>query len=339
LIGPASVFGQGGDEAEVKKAKQSVNEIWDTSTILRIAVNNLARRYNLNEEQKAYTSDMMTTRVNRFIEAHQEEVWPLMRDMLLFQQSGSAPDPETAKRIGPTALKIVEAAKGEIYSSNEEWREILTEEQKKVHDWDMREMRRTFEVMEGNLQSWASGTPSTGNIFPKPKPLSEQPRRPVKPNRRGTFHPKPAEDPDLDVQFQNYVDKFIKDYELKPAQIESARSILREIKQRASDFRSSRASEIREIKEKLRTAHAAKDRRVWNDRRRQLMRPINDLFAELTQRLDLIPDEAQLERHRLRENSGARKSATSSTKTKRAATAKADEPAPAPKAAAKTVDP
>ena len=58
---------------EINEARQEAEGFWNVSAILKMAVDNLGRRYNLNEEQKAYTSDMMTTRVTRFISEHQDE--------------------------------------------------------------------------------------------------------------------------------------------------------------------------------------------------------------------------------------------------------------------------
>ncbi len=294
-------------------AKAEVESFWETSKILDMAVKNLARRYNLTERQTEFTREMLTTRVNGFLESHRDEVWPLLRDLVMHQRNGEAPDAETAKRLGPRALRIIEEAKQEIYSSNTEWREILTDEQKLLHDWDLRQMDGTFEGMEKNFEAWAKGEPISGSIFPQAKRRLE-PRRPTKPDKDSLYHPKPQEDPERDAIFDIYVKKFIADFELKPDQVESARSILREIKLRASDFRETNRKQIDIVNKKMNEGKVAQ-RKIWNAKRKQLFKPVNDLFAELKGRLDQIPDEAQRERQLLKgKQATARKRAVSSSK-------------------------
>ncbi len=311
---------------EVNEAKRTVDELWDTSSILKMAVNNLAIRYNLNEEQRAYTDDMMTTRVSRFIEKRQAEIWPLLRDLILQQRNGTNPDPDVARRLGPPALKIIREAKEEIFASNEEWREILTDQQKKMHDWDLREMKHTFRAMERNFESWARGDAESSRIFPAVSRRG-QPRVPSKPTKSGTLHLPRKDDPELDDQFEIYVSKFISDFALRPDQKETAKSILREIKHRAADFRKVNAARINEVKTKLTQARTVGERRKWNEKRRVVLRPIGDLFGELKQRLDQIPDEAQRERFQLKAaGDGSRAGSISSTKGKRTTTPKRQRP-------------
>lgn len=314
-----------GKSGDVTEAQNQVEEIWGTSAILEMAVKNLAKRYNLNEEQTAYTHEMMTTRVNGFIKDHRADVWPLLRDLMMLQRDGAVPSEDTARRLGPVALKIIEEAKGEIYSSNEEWRDILTPDQKRMHDWDLREMDKTFETMETNFESWRDGQPDTEEIFPTESRSRKRPRKPAKPGRTGTYHPSRANDLERDDQFDLYVKKFTKDYVLKSDQIEAANSILREIKQRAASFRQNNSEKISEIREKL-TKPKVSERAFWDKKRRELMKPIRDLFAEMKSRLDKIPDDAQRERFdRKAERTAKPGSAVSSARSGRSQ-AGGDEP-------------
>lgn len=313
---------------KVVDAMSEVEEFWPASDILKMAVGNLSKRYNLNEEQRAYTDDMMSNGVSAFLESHREEVWPLLRDLVLQQRKGEAPDAETAKRLGPVALKIIREAEEEIYKSNAEWREILTDEQKRLHDWDLAEMRSTFRTMTENFEAWEQGNPTNGNLFPRRVKSKTEPRRPAEPRKAGTYHPPPADDPELDDKFELYVRKFIKDYMLKADQIDAAQSILREIKERAAAFRLANAEKIQEVKAGLNQGKVS-DRRRWNATRRKLMKPITDLYVELTERLEQIPDDGQRDRFRLKaEQSTKANSAISSSKGKRA-TGQAKNRAPA----------
>ncbi len=318
------------EENNLQKAMNEVEEFWPASDILKMAVSNLSKRYNLNEEQQAYTDEMMTKRVAKFLEEHREEVWPLLRDLVLQQRKGTPPDPERARELAPTALKIIREAQVEIYRSNEEWRQILTEDQKQLHDWDLAEMKGTFAMMQQNFEAWEAGHPESANIFPPRQKPPNEPRRPTKPKKPGTLHPTPKDDPELDERFDIYVAQFATDYELKPDQLEAARSILREIKGRAAGFRATNAEEIRLVKERINQGKVDQ-RRIANEELKKLMKPIRDLYVELTDRVGKIPDDGQRERHLLRaKQHSERNAAVSSSKGKRT------RPTPNPPAANKS---
>ncbi|MCH7526220.1 MAG: hypothetical protein IID39_02180 [Planctomycetes bacterium] len=276
-------------------AKREVQGLWNVDSILDTAVQNLSRRYNLNEEQTAFTDEMMKTRVTRFLDAHQSEIWPLIRDLALYQRKGSMPDATIAKEIGPKALKILSEAKDEIYRSNKEWREILTPDQRKVHDFDLRDMDQKFAAMERNFGEWAEGRPREAGIFPPARKLSKQPPTPKKPRSVKKIKTDGSTAP-YDLLFDAYLRNFIVDYELNAGQIEAANSILREVKQRALVIGVGQKKKRLAIERALRLARAEQDTektRLLNGARKELQEPLSDLLKELKDRLDQIPDEAQ----------------------------------------------
>lgn len=321
------VMGQGRAERRPAKprrdaADQDIQKFWDPAKIMEVAVNNLSKRYNLNDEQKAFTNDMMTTRVTKFLEDHQDEIWPLLSELVFHQRTGEPPNPEVAKKLGPRVLKIVKEAKEEIYESNEEWREILTDDQKKVHDFDLEQMGKTFDSMEQNFSQWSKGNAQQTNIFPPP-PTAKQPKAPAKPQPGiPTKSPKDVqEQPErLVSHFEEYVKQFIEDYQLTKNQIETAQSILREVLVRAKNHEQSKAKEIAAAKEKLSSAKDTKDRKRAKQELDTLNKPMEDLFTEMTTRLDSIPDKGQKERFKTQR--GSTQSASASSKAANTRTAK-----------------
>ncbi len=301
VIAP-SAMGQGRAERRPrttqKNSTDEIKQFWDPAKIMEIAVNNLAKRYSLNDEQKAYTNEMMTTRVTQFLEKHQDEIWPLLRELVYHQRTGEPPSSDIAKDLGPRVLKIIEEAKKEIYESNREWRKSLTDEQKKVHDFDMNQMDKTFAAMRQNFTQWSDGTPKSTNIFPPPPTGVRQPGAPPKPDA-GIPTKAPQDQPvRLVSHFAQYVKQFIEDYELTADQIETANSILREIEGRAKNHEQAKAKEIAAVKEGLAKEKDLKKLRSLKQQQRELTQPLDDLFAELKKRLDSIPEKAQLERFR-----------------------------------------
>lgn len=321
--------------AESIEAKNKVSSFWDVSKILKIATRNIGQRYNLNEEQQVYTDNMMTARVTRFLENHQDEIWPLIRDLAYYQRKGGVPERDEAKRLGPVALKIIREAKEEIYRSNAEWRDILSEQQRQVHDYDLREMDKTFAAMRGNFERWERGRPESARIFPEARPLVNDPPTPKRPgpglkralkNNKKTDKEEDAER--LDNQFDVYVEKFIKDYELNPTQKEAAYSILREIKARSAAFRSAKKGNIEALQAAMANAADIDARRVTRKQLSELLSPLNSLFVELKTRLETIPDGAQRERFIAKDGNGSGGGAINGSRGKKGAQSEVKREAP-----------
>lgn len=285
------------EKVEPAKAKAEVEGFWPVDALTEQAVKRIAFRYNLNDEQTEFTRDMMNTRVKKFLDDHQDDIWPLIRDLAYYQRQGQLPDSPTAQKLAPVALNILREARDEIFRSNEEWGDILSPDQKRVHDYDMNEMQRTFEMMNGNFKKWETGDLADGSIFPTTKRLVNDPPRPPKPEGGALGeHPRDPQGLLLDSHFDAYVEKFITDYQLTPPQQDAARSILREIKKRSADFRDTHGEELNAIKDELAKADSPEKRREINERRRKSTAPLDDLFHEFKTRLDQIPDQAQRER-------------------------------------------
>ena len=129
------------------------------------AVRNIGRRYNLNAAQLEKTDAIMRRGVREFLHKHEGEVWPAIRDILTSPKGPT--DPEAAKRIGRIGAPLVGLAKQAILDGNAEWRLILTPEQKRTHDFDLKEMNKQFEQIEKNFADWTEGKTTEGGVFPK----------------------------------------------------------------------------------------------------------------------------------------------------------------------------
>lgn len=315
-------------------ARAAVESFWPVDSIMQQATDNIGLRYNLDDVQRQKTRDMMNTRVTQFLDNHQDEIWPLIRELALHQRKGSVPDVDSAKRLGPVAMKILKEAQEEILRSNAEWREYLNEEQKRIHDYDLREMDKTFQAMAKNFSEWTDGRPATGNIFPQTEPAPDDPgvQRVAAAPTKVRPTPEPVTDvAALDAHMDAYVKRFITDYELTPPQVEAANSILREITERTAAFRVANEEALRDLRTKLQAERDVKARGELFARQRELTQPVNGLFSEMKDRLDQIPDEAQKDRFKAKSPAkpGAG-GAISGTKGQRVPPAPKPAPEPAP---------
>lgn len=266
-------------------------------TILDQAVKNIAARYNLNEAQTAKTAEIMRREVNQFLRTHEEKVWPVIRDLIQAQLGNKPPDDKAMmERVGKAAGSLMGLVEEAILRGNEEWRMYLNPEQKRMHDYDLGEMDRTFKELETNFQAWGQGKPNAGPLFPPPPPPNQSPPRPRLPSQG---LPEPEIEIFRPTLFETFVEEFIKKYQLDKAQIEAARSILAEFRSKANDFKNSKKDELKKIALAMRTAHEQADRkklRTAEAKRKTLLEPIHELFGEMNQRLTALLTTVQVQR-------------------------------------------
>lgn len=283
-------------------ASKDVSKDRSAATIERImdqAVRGIGRRYNLNAAQLEKTDAIMRQGVRKFLHDHEDQVWPAIRDILT-SPKGPA-DPESAKRISKIAGPLVALAKQAILDGNAEWRLILTPEQKRTHDFDLSEMNKQFEQIEKNFADWGEGKTTEGGVFPKSDPESLARRSPPMPKRpAGNKLPSPEQRMfDIDF-FDTIVAEFIKDYGLDEGQISSARSILKEFKDKALSFMNANRSDFAKILAAQEHALQVRDRdksRRAEALRKRLLEPVYTLVSGMQNRLQSLPTSAQQARY------------------------------------------
>jgi len=292
------------EPAEEPKPVDELKIEQSSATIERImaqAVRNIARRYNLNEEQTAKTETLMTREVYRFLKDHEDKVWPAIRDLLACQLGGNPPeDRAEIQRIGRAAGPLAKLAQDAILRANEEWRLSLTPEQKRMHDFDLAEMRKTFEGIDRNFEAWEKGEPAAGGIFPPPDPKLAERSPPLPPRpKKGVLQDPITLTFDLNI-FDTYVEQFIQDYDLDEGQITSARSIRNEFKDKAADFMSANREDFGKILQAQEQALRGRDRESLSRAellRKQLLKPVYAFFSQMGERLKGLLNSAQLERY------------------------------------------
>lgn len=292
---------------EVSEALNSGNQpaAATIDKIMEQAVRNIARRYNLNDVQTDKTNELMKREVYNFIREHESEIWPAIKDLLQSGLGTRPPEsPEEIQRIGKAARPLARLAEEAIYRANDEWRLILTDEQKKVHDFDMSEMRTTFEEIDKNFAEWEQGKASE-RIFPQPNMGGKDLPRPTKPPpgklpepRNVTFDPSNI--------FETLAEEFIEEYGLDDGQVTSARSIVEEFKGKASDFLDANKVAIAQIDLRRQQAREARDMdaiKQVNADHKKLLEPVYQLCSAMEDRLEGLLTTAQIQRHKERGDS------------------------------------
>ena len=308
-----------------KAPKKEVSDVYDVPSMINQAVMNISRRYNLNKSQHDFTQEMMEERVSRFLFEHQDEIYPLIRDLTRAKFKGDNMSVAQRKRIGKAAPPLLEAAQKEILTSNEEWREILSEEQKRLHDWDLKEMGGQFVQFHENFNKMEQGIAVDDPIFGEQSPSSPPPPMPPKPPDQPLARSlEPVVERDVAGAFARAVERFIKEYDLDPGQAVAARSIGREYKGYADVFRNVRKDEFKAARDKAeqgRTSGDLERARQGEQELDKLNARFRELLDQMKARLITIPRQAQkLAYQKKRVKSGAASPSKQDDKT---------EPAPA----------
>jgi hypothetical protein len=295
------------DNDEIEKARSEFSRLFNVEQLMNRAADNISARYNLNAWQRQQTREMLIRETTEFLNEH-EDIWPVVRDLARLQQQGVEPQGKIGQQLSAKVLPLLQEIEETIYEANERWRDILTEDQKRMHDHDLADMAKTFAKMDDNYRRMSEGQPGQPKIFPDrndqagapkqpPKPVPSYKAAPIDPIKRVT----PTED-----AWDRYVEDFIRDFRLDDSQSDSAYSILKECKRRARDYRNGKRSEFAQVQDRIKDANRGNQSpnvrtaklRVWKQIERKLTQPIHDLFLELQTRLERIPTDAQRARAR-----------------------------------------
>lgn len=149
----------------------------------------LARRYNLTPEQDEFTQDFLHAKADEFLEIHRDEMFKLA-DELFAVRAGADMEPEELVAWGKRVLPLYQSAKLLIVDGNEDWRSILTEEQKRIHDEDLRQMYQSFQETESQLDRIVTGRMAIEEFRRGPTPQRTPPRPPI-PEKPSDLAPAP----------------------------------------------------------------------------------------------------------------------------------------------------
>lgn len=149
-------FGQSATAQSEGQPRQSFSKMLNVDALMDNYIRFLSRKYDLSEEQDAFTQEFVHQRVNVFLDRNRDKLAGLV-DQLFEVRTGRDMSPEELTAWGRRVLPIYEQAKITIVGANAEWREILTEEQRLIHDEDVKLMYESFTKTEDQLQRIITG--------------------------------------------------------------------------------------------------------------------------------------------------------------------------------------
>ncbi|MCG3125733.1 MAG: hypothetical protein CHACPFDD_00559 [Phycisphaerae bacterium] len=149
------------------KPKTRWSSLMNVDLMVDTYANFLVRKYDLTDEQAAFTKELLHAKANDFMGANGQEVRDLL-DRMFEVRTGAEMEQDELVDWGKRSLPVYQAAKQFIVAGNSEWREILDERQKAIHDGDVRQMEESFSTTEDQLQRIVTGE-MTVDEFRKPR--------------------------------------------------------------------------------------------------------------------------------------------------------------------------
>ncbi len=272
----------GTQEAERQRA-QGLMSMWNPQVMIDQSVKQAKQRYKLTPEQEQLVRKMTSEGVTAFLDKHESEVRDLVKDFIQARLAGSPPTPVRVQEWSRRVVPLFEEGKQEILKGNRQFREVLTDEQKKLFDEDQKVLQQQITMSQERLTRWTEGqfNPETDWMNPSGR------------QRPGATRPV---QPELD-RWDLYVRGFINRFKLDAAQTGQAMSILTESKNRATEYYFSRKADIEAANARIREVVADPARREQVPTARKeledLNQPVDNLYAEMQERLNQIPTEEQ----------------------------------------------
>ncbi len=132
----------------------------------------IARKYSLDEQQEKQTVAILQKKTNDFLQQHEGTIFELYTTMQAVRGGGEMAQQELTD-WGKRAMPIYQDAKNLIVGGNAEWRELLNDEQRAMHDEDVKLMYESFQSTDEQLNRIVTGEMTVDEF-----------RNPPRPNRR-----------------------------------------------------------------------------------------------------------------------------------------------------------
>lgn len=146
----------------------------------------LVRKYDLTDEQAQITRDMLESKAREFLSMHENEIREVV-DRMFDVRLGAEMSPEELVSWGQRVTPLYEEAKKIIVTGNTEFRELLSEDQRKIHDEDLKLMNQSFATTEQQLKKIVQGEMTVEEFRkggrptpnPAPAPVVATPQQPA----------------------------------------------------------------------------------------------------------------------------------------------------------------
>ncbi len=286
--------------------KAELQGVWPSEKLLKLVLQRWAddasRQFELDDRQREQVTKDVVERWSRFLGENRPQLQPLFNEFIEMRMDLKPPSKEQVMDWSQRAQPAFEKAREQVKPGTEDFRKILTPGQRIKFEIEAAKFNAGMLLAEQQLQRWRKGEFDEDDFW-EPTRSERQRRRaekrqkehspPAPPDAGGKAGEEDAIAEELKA-WDTYVGEFITNLRLNEGQRLAALSCLEEMKQRALGHRDTRREEITQLETKIR-GHAGSKEEL-NEIKRELTvlyGPIDEMFQELTRRLEAIPSVSQ----------------------------------------------
>ncbi len=315
--------------AEPPSAKSAAptEGLWPSTKLMTLLTarwaDDMAAEFEFDEEQHERLRESATTRWPKFFNDNRSQIQPLINEFVEMRFEPTPPSNERVQTWSKNALPVFEKLQGQLQEGANDLRELLSPIQKAEFEFKMAQFGVGLKMAQTKLQSWADGDFSDSDEYMFWEPTGKERRRRNEERRAAReARRRDAEGPPADGAlaeaappqpvdqiteelhaWDKHVDRFVRLHELDEGQVGTARSVLKELKARATAHRDRNIRQIAKLEQRIASSDGSKEELA--DIKKQLLElygPIDTMFQELQARLKQIPTAEQ--RARVDESEG-----------------------------------
>ena len=268
-------------------------------------------QYELDEQQLKQMREDVLERWPGFFTEHRSDIQPVLNEWIEMRLELEPPSPERVQAWAEKTEPLFEQLADEFEGGARDFREVLKPMQRAKFELEMLQIGVGMQVARAKLQQWKKGEFEEREFWDPPWEERRRRRAERQAQRNEDREPQTVREDQVARELERwdrFVAQFIDAYALDESQQSTANSLLNELKERAIAHRDRNRDRIVKLEERIAAGKEGEEEEI----KRLLVElygPIDDMFAELKNRLEALPTseqrarvgEAEVERTRQRE--------------------------------------
>jgi hypothetical protein len=284
-----------------------------TRSVLARWVDESAVELDLSEDQQAQILENALNRWPKFLEENRAELQPLLNEWIEMRLAMEPPSTEQVQAWSERMLPVWQKIRGQFNDGIEDVREVLNPLQRAKFESEVLQFNTGLNVAEAKIKQWHRGEFKEHEFWDPPRSVRKKRREARKAEQRGEQIEAEAQPVDQVAEelksWDRYTEEFIRIYELDEGQKSTARSCLKELRDRATAYRDRNIDRINKLEDRIARSDGSRDELKEIEKLLiEVYGPIDDMFKELQARLEGIPTSAQ--RAKVEEGKSEERSAT-----------------------------
>lgn len=309
------------DEAHVVQQEElpPAAGFWPTERMMELAIDRLteemSQHYGFSEDQLWETRAVIKDRFPEWFQANRPRIQRLMNHYIEVLLEAEPPSPEEMAEWAGDVLPLAQEFVGLLDLTVEDMRVYMTDEQQVLLDGEQAALHVGVRFATDRLHTWAEGGydperdwPGNPNFKAEQREREDRLRQEAEEARRAAMGLKnlgaqvgdpdqptsapvrPALSPD---EWEEFVEAFIRRYQLNERQASSARRYLREAQDARDRYLRRHLAEIRELEERLEAAQTDAQREEIRAEYQRINAPLDRHFQRLSDKLERLPTRRQ----------------------------------------------